>query len=135
MKSLITAILLTLILLPAFSPLTAEAAGSLRINDLTVTTRIVRGKPIDSVHRISSASVRALYCFSSINSTDRSPTVIRHAWYRNNEKIAEHELPVEGERWRSHSKQTVERKDSGSWRVELLDSGGKILKTVRFSMN
>ncbi len=107
----------------------------MKITEMAVTTKIVRGNPIDSVHRISSSSVKALYCFTRITSTSEEETVIRHVWYRDNVKIAEYELPVKGKRWRTFSMKAIEKGWAGDWRVEALDSDGNLLKTIEFRMN
>ena len=119
---------------PAFSVL-AEMPAGLRITEMAVTTKIVRGNPIDSVRRISSASVKALYCFTRLTSETGEETLIKHVWYKDDEKVAEYELPVKGKKWRTYSKKSVEKGVSGDWRVDALDSGGKLLKSVKFRMN
>jgi hypothetical protein len=124
------------VLILLFSTLPARAADNrLEITEMTVTTKIVRDNPIDSVHRISSTSVKALYCFTRLQSTTGEETTIRHIWYRDNEKVGEYELPVKEKRWRTFSKKIIEKGWSGDWRVEAVDSEGHILKTVKFRMN
>ena len=122
------------IFLISAAPVRAADKG-LEITEMTVTTKIVRGNPIDSVHRISSASVRALYCFTRLQSATGEETVIRHIWYRDNEKAGEYALPVKDKRWRTFSKKMIKKGWSGDWRVEAIDSEGHILKTVEFRMN
>ena len=119
---------------PAFSVF-AEMPAGLRITEMAVTTKIVRGNPIDSVRRISSASVKALYCFTRLTSDTDEETVIKHVWYKDDEKVAEYELPVKGRKWRTYSMKSVEKGVSGDWRVDALDSGGKLIKSVKFRMN
>jgi hypothetical protein len=115
---------------------TVQGAGNgLKITEMTVTTKIVRGNPIDAVHRISSASVKALYCFTRLDSATGAETAIRHVWYRNSEKVGEYELPVKGEHWRTFSKKMITKGWAGDWRVEALDSAGNLLKVVKFRMN
>ena len=125
-------------LVPIFllSAVTAWGAGKgLEITEMAVTTKIVRGNPIDSVHRISSASVKELYCFTRLQSSTGEETAIRHIWYRDNEKVGEYALPVREKRWRTFSKKMIEKGWSGDWRVEAVDSEGHVLKTVKFRMN
>lgn len=125
-----------LTLVVAFGAVAARAGENrLRVTEMAVTTKIVRGNPIDAVHRISSASVKALYCFTRLTSETGEETSISHVWYRDGEKVAEYQLPVKGERWRTYSKKTVEKGVSGDWRVDALDSEGKLLKSVKFRMN
>ena len=111
------------------------AADGLTVTEMAVTTKVVKGNPIDSVHRISSASVKALYCFTRLRSTSDVETTIRHVWYRDEEKVGEYVLPVKGAHWRTFSKKAIEKGWAGDWRVEALDSEGRLLKTVKFRMN
>ncbi|HEY5975604.1 MAG TPA: DUF2914 domain-containing protein [Geobacteraceae bacterium] len=121
-------------LLGSLAAVRAEAPR-LKITELAVTTRIAKGNPIDSVHRISSAAVTSLYCFTRTEGSDDTDTFISHVWYRGEEKVGEYKLPVRGKKWRTFSKKGVERGWAGDWRVEVLDSEGQLLKTVRFRMN
>ena len=102
---------------------------------MAVTTKIVKGNPIDSVHRISSSSVKALYCFTRLASDVEMNTSIKHVWYQDGVKVAEYDLPVKGMKWRTYSKKAVEKGLSGEWRVDALDSRGTLLKSVTFKMN
>ncbi len=133
-RTILTTCCLALTML--FCILPGGAAGKgLEITEMTVTTKIVRGNPIDSVHRISSSSVKALYCFTRLQSDSDANKSIRHIWYRDNVKVGEYDLPVRDKRWRTYSKKMIEKGWSGDWRVEALDSEGHILKTVKFRMN
>ena len=131
---LLTSGCLALVLLFFAATVHAEER-ELKITEMAVTTKIVRGNPIDSVHRISSRSVRALYCFTRLRFSGKGKTTIRHIWYRDNVNVGEYELPVEGENWRTYSKKKIDRGMLGDWRVEALDINGNVLKTVRFRMN
>ncbi len=129
-------LLCSVVLISLLSMATTWAVGPrITITEMAVTTKIVEGKPIDSVHRISSKSVKALYCFTRLTSESEEKTGIKHVWYRNGEKVAEYELPVKGENWRTSSRKTVDKYSSGDWRVDVLDSEGKVLKSVKFRMN
>ncbi|MFZ3207333.1 MAG: DUF2914 domain-containing protein [Geobacteraceae bacterium] len=137
MKQLLQFIVAFGLVLTLFSPATPASAadGRMKITEMAVTTRIVRGNPIDSVHRISVTSVRVLYCFTRIAKPGDADTMIRHVWYLNDEKAGEYALPVKGERWRTYSKKAISRESVGEWRVEALDSGGNLLKSVKFRIN
>jgi hypothetical protein len=125
-----------LVLILTFSAAPARGAEKgLEITEMAVTTKIVRGNPIDSVHRISSSSVKALYCFTRLQSATGEKTVIRHIWYRDNKKVGEYPLPVREKRWRTFSKKIIEKGWSGDWRVEAIDSEGHLLQAVKFRMN
>jgi len=128
-------ILLLILLFTAQSIYSTVEAASLKITEMTVTTKIVKGNPIDSVHRISSASVKQLYCFTRLTSEEEGETAIKHVWYKGEEKIGESVLPVKGTKWRTFSSRMVEKGMAGDWRVEAFDSDGKLLRTVKFRMN
>jgi hypothetical protein len=135
MKHLLVLASALFMLLAQMSHPVLAAESGLKITELAVTTKIVRNKPIDSVHRISSASVKALYCFTRITAPEDTDTTIKHVWYRGDEKAGEYELPVKGEHWRTYSKKEIQRGWAGDWRVEILDSDGNLLQTVKFRMN
>ena len=124
-----------LLLVIAFGGQSNAAGTGIKITEMAVTTKIVRGNPIDSVRRISWRSVPALFCFTRIVSSDGGEQSVTHAWYRNDVKVAEYKLPVRGERWRTYSKKAVDREAPGEWRVDALDAGGNLLKSVKFKVN
>ncbi len=124
------------IIVAATLPLKASAlVPSLKITEMTVTTKIFKGKPVDTVKRVSSGAFKGLYCFTRIESSSDEDTSIRHVWYLNGEMAGEMTLPVKGERWRTYSKKIFEGASSGAWRVDALDSDGNLLKSVRFTIN
>lgn len=110
-------------------------ASELKITEMAVTTKVVKGRPIDSVRRISSTSVKALYCFTRVSAPKGTDTTIKHVWYLNDEVVAEDTMPVKGSRWRTYSYKAVKKGLSGEWRCDALDSEGELLKSVSFRMN
>ncbi|WP_243371439.1 DUF2914 domain-containing protein [Geotalea sp. SG265] len=102
---------------------------------MAVTTKIVKGNPIDSVRRISSSSVKALFCFTRLSKDGEDEAAIKHVWYKNDHVVAEYDLPVKGTRWRTYSRKLIEKGANGDWRVEALDEDGNILKSVNFRIN
>jgi hypothetical protein len=133
-KTLHKTLMLILLATAPFLPAGAEA-GSLKITEMAVTTKIVKGNPIDSVHRISSASIKQLYCFTRLISAEEGETTVKHVWYKGAEKVGESDLPVKGKMWRTFSSRAVEKGMADDWRVDALDSDGKLLKSVKFRMN
>ncbi len=117
----------------AFSAL-AESE-SLTITELIITSKIVKGNPVDSIKRLSSGSDKNLYCFTRLVAPEGFEGNIKHLWYKGEEKIAESTLPVKGQKWRTYSKKRILKGSAGEWRVEVVDENGKLLKTVKFRMN
>ena len=117
-------------------PFTARSdAGELQITEMAVSTKIVKGNPIDSVRRISSSSVKELYCFTRSLAPKGTDTTIKHIWYLNDEVVHEDEMPVKGSRWRTYSRMTVKKGVSGEYRCEARDDEGNVLKSIGFRMN
>ena len=108
---------------------------TIRITEMAVTTKIVKGNPIDSVRRISSTSVKTLFCFTRIVNPGGDETVVRHVWYKDGQQVSEQELKVTGEKWRTWSERPINRGSVGDWRVDAIDSGGNLLKSVNFRVN
>lgn len=134
MRYLVNLYLVISLLLLVPGQLLAEG-GALSVEEISITTRIVRGNPVDAVQRISSSAIKEIYCFTKVVSPDDGQREIVHDWYRNNELISRFRLPVSGTSWRTYSKKLVTRDMAGEWRVEVLDSDGKLLKTTKFILN
>lgn len=109
--------------------------GPLAVTEMSITTRIVRGNPVDSVQRISSSAIHELYCFTKVTASEDAERQIVHEWYRNNELVSRCVLPVQGTSWRTYSKKLVTSDMAGDWRVDVLDSAGNLLKTTKFTLN
>lgn len=109
--------------------------GPLGVTEMSITTRIVRGNPVDSVQRISSSSIHELYCFTKVTASEDAERQIVHEWYRNDEMVYRCVLPVRGTSWRTYSKKLVSSDMAGDWRVDVLDSTGNLLKTAKFTLN
>jgi hypothetical protein len=105
------------------------------VTEMAVTTKVVKGKPIDAVRRIASTSVKVLHCFTRISATADMETVIRHRWFREGVQVREAELPVRGKRWRTYSSMAIDRSSVGNWRVDAVDAEGRTLKSVSFRIN
>jgi hypothetical protein len=128
MKKLLS-VMCTLLVVAMAAPLWA---GSLSITELAVTTKVSKGKPIDAVHRISHRTVKALYCFSRMQTDDATETMIKHVWSRGGQVMKETDLVVKGKRWRAYSTLPVDGSSVGNWRVDVKDGAGTVIKSVEF---
>lgn len=86
-------------------------AEQLKVTELAITTKVSKGKPIDSVHRISYRSVKALYGFTRTLSDPPQETTVTQVWLRDGQPVKEVTLPVKGRRWRLYSTLPI---DAGS---------------------
>jgi hypothetical protein len=129
-RFLLGCILCFAVVLPAYAE-----GDDIRITEIVITSKIVKGKPIDSIKRLSSSTDKNLYCFTRTLAPAGTESKLRHVWYNGTEKAGEFELPIKGEKWRTYSKKLIQKGWAGDWRVEVLDSSGKLLKSVKFKMN
>ena len=131
MKASFAAFILTFVL-----ALSAFAEGvEMKVSEMVITSKIVKGKPIDSIKRLSSSTDKNLYCFTRITAPAGTDSHIRHIWYKGDEKVGEQRLPVKGEQWRTYSRKEIRKGLAGDWRVEAVDDSGTVLRTVKFRMN
>jgi hypothetical protein len=123
-----------MVMLATLQPAFAEESGIV-VTEIVITSKLVNGKPIDSIKRLSSATDKRLYCFIRTTAPAGSDAKVRHVWYNGNEKTGEFELGVKGGNWRTYSKKLIQKGWAGDWRVDVLDSNDKLLKSVKFRMN
>ena len=126
-----------LVSLLLFQLITASSvlAQSLKITELAITSKVVKGKPVDAIHRISHRSVTVLHCFSRIRSESAEETSITHVWLREGQVVKETPLPVKAKRWRAYSSMPMNAASVGSWQVEVRGPDGVLLRTVKFRIN
>jgi hypothetical protein len=79
------------------------------------------------------ATVGKLYCFTKITGA-QSPTQITHVWYFDGTERAKVDLAVNSVSWRTYSSKIIQSYEMGAWSVEVLDSNGKVLKTLEFEV-
>lgn len=113
---------------------TPSEAGRVRLREMAVTTRIVKGKPIDSVHRISRRSVKVLHCYSR-GSAEAGIDRLSHVWRLNGRVVEAVDLPLTGSHFAVSSSRKVSPSDVGEWRVDLVTPDGAIVRSVTFRMN
>ncbi len=57
---------------------------------------------------------------------------VTHVWYAGDEEVSRVELPVRAASWRTWSCKSITT--PGTWRVEVQDSGGKVLQSGTFTV-
>ena len=110
-----------------------DASGNLlEVSKAAICTEIVDRSPVGGGVRFPS-TVEKLYCFSRISNIE-SATQIQHVWYFDNIERARVELPVNPPSWRTYSSKKIMPEEIGSWRVDILDNEGNVLKTLGFEI-
>lgn len=72
-------------------------------------------------------------CFTSFEHVPER-TIVYHNWFYMDEPKSKIKLSLRSPKWSTFSKRKLHESDKGLWRVEVTDSEGKILKTLRFSI-
>jgi len=114
--------------LPAGS--SAQEAIQLEVDVSAVCEDVVNLEPTGT--RVSfPATLGRLCCFTRILGANE-PTTITHVWYYGMDERARVELIIKGNPWRTYSSKIIQAHEVGSWRVEVLDPEGTVLKVMQF---
>ena len=74
-----------------------------------------------------------LYCFTKVAAA-QSPTQITHVWYFDGTERARVDLAVNSVSWRTYSSKIIQPHEMGAWRVDVLDTNGKVVRTLEFEV-
>ena len=110
----------------------AQEAHSLEVAVAAVCRDVVDREPVDAGISFA-ALVGTLYCFTKITGA-QSPTQITHVWYYGVDELARVDLQVNSDSWRTWSSKVIKGYEVGSWRVDVLDSAGTVLKELQFEI-
>ena len=91
---------------------------------------IVEMEPIGSSISFP-VSAGKLYCFTRIVGA-QTPTQVTHVWYFGLIERARVDLAIKSSTWRTYSSKIIQPHEIGSWRVEVLDPEGTVLKVIQF---
>jgi hypothetical protein len=105
-------------------------ADALSVESASVCTGVADREPVDAGTSFS-VSLGKLYCFSKIADI-QAATEIVHVWYYGETERARVSLGVNPPAWRTYSSKVIQAHEVGSWRVEILDSSGNLLETIKF---
>ena len=80
-----------------------------------------------------SISTGKVYCYTLFDQIPED-TVVFHHWFFRDKPSARIRLTLKSPRWSTYSSIQLREADKGPWRVEISDAGGRVLKTLRFSV-
>ena len=115
-------------------PVTAVAqnAPSLEVAVAAICQDVVDREPVDAGVSFP-ASVGTLYCYTKITGAQEA-TKITHVWYFGATERARVELDVNSDNWRTWSSKIIQANEIGSWRVDVLNEAGTVLKELQFEI-
>ena len=127
-------VLLFLVAVFLFLPIVTQAqeTASLDVAVAAICQDVVDREPVDAGISFS-VSVGTLYCFTKITGA-QSPAQITHVWYFGATERARVDLDVNSATWRTWSSKIIQTHEVGSWRVDVLDSTGTVLKELQFEV-
>ncbi len=114
--------------LPVIS--SAQEATQLDVDVFAICESVENLEPVGASESFP-VSVGELSCFTRIIGA-HEPTTVTHVWYFGMTERAKVELVVKGSRWRTHSSKKIQAHEVGSWRVEIMDTEGTVLKVIQF---
>ncbi len=82
---------------------------------------------------VFSITVGKISCFTAFDAVP-SKVFIGHKWYFRDRLVAQMSRVLKPPRWATVSSIQLRASDRGPWRVEIVDSTGKILRVLRFSI-
>ena len=74
-----------------------------------------------------------IYCYTLFDQIAED-TAVYHHWFFRDKPSARIRLSLKQPRWSTYSSIQLREADRGPWRVEISDAGGRVLKTLRFSV-
>ncbi|MGD9036953.1 MAG: DUF2914 domain-containing protein [Syntrophobacterales bacterium] len=110
----------------------AQVTPHLEVATAAICKDIVGLEPVDTGTSFG-VEEGQLYCFTKITGANSSAHVT-HVWYFDGTERARVDLPVNSIAWRTYSSKIIQPHELGAWHVDVLDSLGNMLKTLRFEV-
>ncbi|UCD79402.1 MAG: DUF2914 domain-containing protein [Desulfobacterales bacterium] len=108
----------------------AQQAGDVKIATAVICKNVVDRQPVEPGGSFP-VSVGKLYCYTKIENIQNAANIV-HAWYYGDTQRARISLNINPPSWRTYSSKIIQAHEIGAWRVEILDTMGNLLQTVRF---
>jgi Protein of unknown function (DUF2914) len=95
-----------------------------------ISTGIMNHEPTDSLSQVPSTTSKVFF-FTQIKGMEGK--TITHRWMKDGSKVADIKISIGSKNFRCHSSRVVSGK-TGYWTAQVLDSDGKKLKEVAFTV-
>ncbi len=122
--------LLTAVL--ALSSLQVYAADLFEIEKALICEEISNRNPSKKAV-VFKNGIEKIYCYTLLDKV-KDNSVIYHNWYKRDNLSSRIKLSVKPPKWATYSSIQLRDYDNGPWKVDITDSEGNILKTLRFSI-
>jgi hypothetical protein len=125
--------LISTILAIAFCLPPLAQARQLSVQDSSIGTYIAERTPYGTATHFSSG-VGELFAFTRIVGAE-GDSWVTHKWYYGEQLMAEVQLRVGADSWRTWSSKRVRADWVGEWRVEVIAEDGTKLDTITFTVS
>jgi hypothetical protein len=99
---------------------------------LVVGTGVENREPVGVAETFPAATGK-VYCFLEATEISKD-TEVSFVWFHGEKEMLKTNLPLKtGPKWRTFADKNVEGM-KGDWKVEIRDSGGKLVKDVKFKV-
>ena len=110
-----------------------DLSNTLSLNEIMICRGVYKRNPIKPGFKFTN-NVDSLFCYTKI-SNNGSKQEIKHLWYYNDNLITSVVYNIKTSyNYRSWSKKTILPKQTGLWRVDIVDSKEKILGSRKFQI-
>jgi hypothetical protein len=112
----------------SFSQNNATAA-SFSVDSLVFAAGVESRMPVGAASEFT-ADIGNVSCWARISSA-QAPVSMKHIWYKNDQKVFELPLSLKTQSGRIWSTKSV---TAGSWKVEVVDDAGNVIKSGSFTV-
>lgn len=108
------------------------AQEGLTVQKFAFCEKVEKREPVNASKEFSS-DIGRVYLWTSIYGA-KQPTMIKHVWYYENEKMIEIPLSIKYKRTRTWSYKNIMPEWTGDWHIEVVDENGNVLKKLSFKI-
>lgn len=109
-----------------------KESGPLRLVNAVMCEGVEEGRPVHQAV-VFSLNLNEVFCFTAFDPVP-AKTFVYHQWFHTDRISTRVRLSLKPPRWSTYSKIQLRADDRGPWRVEITDSTGTVLQTLRFSI-
>lgn len=106
--------------------------AQLSVEESAIALDVIDRMPVGSDSTFV-ASVGNVYCWTLVAGAE-GEVAIHHVWFHGDQEMADMELRIGGSPWRTWSSKAIVPEWTGDWRVEVRDSAGTVIETIRFTV-
>ena len=106
--------------------------AQLSVEESSIALDVIDRMPVGSDSTFV-ASVGRVFCWTRVAGAE-GEVAIHHVWFHGDQEMADTELRIGGSPWRTWSSKAIVPEWTGAWRVEVRDSAGNVIETIRFTV-